>query len=538
MFVKWSIVTVLSTLFAAVVYTFLPRLALTPDYLGFWFLMTLAVGLLAAIALPAKTYRQDFVAAGFASIGVWLAVLCLVGLGNVLASSAMLHSARYHALLGKTTVAGDYQDLPVLNLKQAPLVSEQMAKLAAEKRLSERPALGSQFYVGHMTRQLVNGKQAWVGFLEFQGFFAWHSAGCAPGYVTVSAHDVSKVNLVLSVHGQPLCMRELRSAWFGHQAGRYLKEHGYASIGMTTLMPAVAPNGEPDLIAPLYDTTIGLDGRQITGVAVLDTQTGAITRYTLAQAPQWISRLWPKSLVANQVTYRGEYGLGWLNSIFGQRNVQVASSVNTVEADNGQLYYYVSMTSTGADASVSGFYLVNARTKAAKYYAMPGITESSAQSAAEQVIPEKHYTATAPLPFLVAGVPTYVMALADDNGVSRDYAMVSIANNQMVAIGPTLEAAQQAYLTKLATNQVAIGNGKRLSSTQLTGIVRRIVASPAKAYLMLKGHAAIYYASADTVGPAAMLARVGDTVTVTYTESGIYPIPVSKLVDASLAQVH
>lgn len=67
------------------------------------------------------------------------------------------------------------------------------------------------------------------------------------------------------------------------------------------------------------------------------------------------------------------------------------------------------------------------------------------QRAAEGVMPEKRYSATNALPFMVHGEPSYVMALRDGTGLARAYAVVNMRSFNIVATGETLQAAIRLY---------------------------------------------------------------------------------------------
>jgi hypothetical protein len=54
-----------------------------------------------------------------------------------------------------------------------PVVDKGLAALLADKKLGEKPALGSQVTLGAPTIQKVNDKLVWVVPLLHSGFFKW-----------------------------------------------------------------------------------------------------------------------------------------------------------------------------------------------------------------------------------------------------------------------------------------------------------------------------------------------------------------------------
>jgi len=53
-------------------------------------------------------------------------------------------------------------DVQAVDMTQVPIVDQMLAANLADKKLGERPSLGSQVRLGEPTIQLVNGKLIWV----------------------------------------------------------------------------------------------------------------------------------------------------------------------------------------------------------------------------------------------------------------------------------------------------------------------------------------------------------------------------------------
>jgi hypothetical protein len=426
----------------------------------------------------AKPQQSKQTASSPAGVGIAfmsLAVVTALVLGvQVISSLSMVRSTSYEALLGVESVKDYKTSLPPIDEQNAPLVSYQMAKRAAEKKLSEVTALGSQAHVGDLQKQRIGNTLYWVGFLEHRGFFAWYSQGATPGYVRVSATDASDAELVTSVKDKPLHMRYLNSGYFGDDAERHLRFSGYATKGLTDFSPEVDDEGNPFLVVTVFDRTVGLAGNDATGVIVLDVQTGEQTYYAVKDVPAWVDRVQPQDFVEEQIHDRLEYVHGWLNPS-NKDKLAIAGEMDLVYGTDGKAYFYAGITSVGRDNGVVGFMLVNTRTKEATRYSLVGVTESVAQSAVVGVIPEKRYTATNALPFMVDGnTPAYVMALQDETGIARAYGIVDMTDFQRVAVADTLAAALRSFQSTAGIDRTSLTATSHPSEVVLKAKVLRI----------------------------------------------------------------
>lgn len=75
-------------------------------------------------------------------------------------------------------------------------------------------------------------------------------------------------------------------------------------------------------------------------------------------------------------------------------------------------------------------------------------------SSAEGQVQNLKYQATFPLLLNIAGEPTYFVALKDDAGLVKKYAMVNVQKYQIVAIGDSVSQCQENYNELLLKNGV------------------------------------------------------------------------------------
>jgi len=265
----------------------------------------------------------------------------------------------------------------------------------------------------------------------------------------------------------------------------------------------VDEDGHPWWICPVQKRTIGLfGGETISRVVLVDASTGECQDLAVEDCPQWVDRVYPSELLIRQYNWSGRYVNGWWNSWIGQSGV-----VQTTPGTDSQVGYnyiakdddvwvYTGVTSATADNSIIGFVLVNQRTAESHFYSVAGATEESAMASAEGQVQNLEYQATFPLLLNINGQPTYFMALKDNAGLVKKYAMLDIQRYQNVAVGDTVSDCQKSYKSLLATNGVA-DSGEELTGTLVaSGVVEHIgqavIDGNTHYYLTLTGDANIY----------------------------------------------
>ena len=268
--------------------------------------------------------------------------------------------------------------------------------------------------------------------------------------------------------------------------------------------------------------------RQTISRAVLvDATTGECQDLSVDEVPEWVDRVYPANLLIQQYNWYGSYHNGWLNSFLGQEGV-----VRTTPGTDGTLGYnyiakdddvwvYTGVTSANADQSIIGFVLVNQRTQESHFYSVSGATEDSAMQSAEGQVQNLRYTATFPILINVSNQPTYFMALKDEAGLVKKFAMVDIQRYQNVAVGDTVADCQKQYEALLATNGVAASEGEVADMLTASGPVRSIaqgvIEGNSHFYLTIDGTEGIFdFALPGLLDVVAY--RVGDTISFTYIE--------------------
>ena len=98
----------------------------------------------------------------------------------------------------------------------------------------------------------------------------------------------------------------------------------------------------------------------------------------------------------------------------------------------------------------------------------------------------------------VAGQPTYFMALKDNAGLVKMYAMINVEHYQSVATGSTVATTQESYLQMLASSGAlsedeAAASGAEVEVTgRVASMAQAVIDGNSHFYLTLEGDDSIY----------------------------------------------
>ena len=233
------------------------------------------------------------------------------------------------------------------------------------------------------------------------------------------------------------------------------------------------------------------------------------------EVPQWVDRVYLASLIMEQYDYYGTLVHGFINSVFGQRDVKITTEGYNYIALNDDVYMYTGVTSATSDQSNLGFLLCNQRTKETKFYTIPGATEQSARASAEGMVQDHGYRPTCPLLLNIPDQPTYFIALKDDRQLVKKYAMVNVGQFNLVGIGDTVAACEQDYLRLLGEKGIAAPEER--IETQVSGTVAEIRSAvldgTTYTFIRLEGEE-VFYSLSAVQNPVAVLLNAGDLVTI------------------------
>ena len=165
-----------------------------------------------------------------------------------------------------------------------------------------------------------------------------------------------------------------------------------------------------------------------------------------------MDHVYDADIIMEQYDYYGMYHNGFINSMFGQRDVTLTTEGYNYIAIGDDVYMYTGVTSVTSDQSNIGFILSNQRTKETRFYSVSGATEASARASAQSQVQQMRYTATFPLLLNIADQPTYFMALKGADGLVKMYAMVNVQQYNIVETGGTVAECEANYRRALADN--------------------------------------------------------------------------------------
>ena len=250
--------------------------------------------------------------------------------------------------------------------------------------------------------------------------------------------------------------------------------------------------GVPYWIAPVKKFNIGLFGGETVGKVVLcNAITGETKTYDIEDVPQWVDRAYSADLLVQLFDYYGTLKHGFLNSVLSQKDcLETTDGYNYLALDD-DVWMYTGVTSVNGDQSNVGFVLSNQRTMETKYYKVEGATEASAMSSAEGQVQNLGYLATFPLLLNISDEPTYFIALKDDAGLVKKYAMVNVQKYQIVAIGDSVSQCEENYLELLLSNGVKqVEEDTREVKTiqgKITKIAQAVLEGTSHYYIMVEG---------------------------------------------------
>lgn len=473
-----------------------------------------------------KREKNEKKAKRFKGLMVIPVIVALVGVLGAVASLTLFpgNAEKYSTILN--TEDGDFAtDIEQADYSTIPFIDRDSAVLLGNRTMGTMADYVSQFEISDLYSQ-INYQDAPVRVspLNYADVFKWwsnHDTGI-PAYVIVnmSTQDTQIVRLE-----DPIYYSD--SDPFFNNVDRHVQlSHPFYIFGEKSF--EIDDNGKPYWIYPVIDYTVGLfGGETVSRVVLCDASTGECQDLAIDEVPQWVDRAYPADLLIQQYNWSGALSGGWINSWLGQSGVK-----QTTPGSDGQLGYnyiakdddvwvYSGVTSATADNSIIGFVLINQRTAESKFYPVAGATEESAMSSAEGQVQNLKYESTFPLLINVDNQPTYFMALKDNAGLVKKYAMIDIQRYQNVAVGDTLEETEKSYKKLLRANGVSTdddsGKATKTDGTA-TGTISLI--SPvvldgnSHYYVMLNGDGTLYDCPVANVVDIVRF-KEGDSVTLT-----------------------
>ena len=497
-------------------YVTLPALNLHSADLWIFFLVLIALAAVVYITrkrLGIYEIRQSKAVRGFA--GVFLVVLAVYLVGSLL-SSPIVNAAKYQSLL--QVEEGEFsKDIEELSFNQIPLLDRDSATLLGNRKMGSMVDMVSQFEVDDLYSQInYQDQPVRVSPLRYANLIKWftNQKEGIPAYIRI---DMATQNTELVKLEQG--MKYTTSDHLNRNIYRHLRFR-YPTYIFNELSFEIDDAGTPYWICPVKKYNVGLFGGATVGRVVLcNAITGEMEDYAIEDAPQWIDRAYSADLLVELYDYYGSLKHGYFNSVLGQKDsLETTNGYNYLALDD-DVWVYTGVTSVSGDQSNVGFVLMNQRTMDPKFYKVEGATEESAMSSAEGQVQNLGYKATFPLLLNISGEPTYFVALKDDAGLVKKYAMVNVQKYQIVAVGDSVSACEKSYASLMNENGIKVDASAASDIQKITGTVTKIAQSVVSGnshyYLMLDGSDEIFdIAVTDLINVIRI--NEGDQVTLEY----------------------
>ena len=315
-------------------------------------------------------------------------------------------------------------------------------------------------------------------------------------------------------------MKYTTAEHFGRNLYRHLRFH-YPTMMFDEPVFEIDEEGIPYWVCSRIVKTIGLfGGTDVRGAVLVNAITGESEYYE--EVPNWVDRVYSYDIIMQQYDYYGMYHNGFLNSMFGQKDVTLTTEGWNYIAIDDDVYMYTGVTSVTSDQSNIGFILSNQRTKETRFYPCAGATETSAMDSAQSQVQQMRYEATFPLLLNIADQPTYFMALKGADGLVKMYAMVNVQQYSIVSTGATVADCEVNYRQNLANKgligagAIDVNDGETRMGDGVIAEIRSAVIDGNTHYYVRMENGLGYLDLSAAVVPRAVLLDKGDHIWYTY----------------------
>ncbi len=545
------VINLIGTLVAALVgyYFMLPAFNIKAIEMYIYFGLILAAYCVMAFITSGAVKSPEYspYARRRSTVPIAIALVVLVFLGIGYAVSSVFFRAKSYSEIIDVETANFAEDISEADFSSVPLLDNTAASTLATRALSDLADEGlvSQFTVYPTYTQInLQNRPVRVATLQYANIIKWftnRSKGL-PAYLVIDM-TTQKVDLVKFPTDAGMIFSN--ADHFGHLLKRHLR-FNYKTYLFGEAVFEVDENNNAFWIAPRLDKTIGLfGGTDVIGAVLVNPSTGECKDYSIEKIRTdpdlaWIDRVFSSDLLVEQYNYYGKYKGGFWNSVLGQKDVFVTTEGYNYLALNDDVYMYTGITSITSDESITGFTLINQRTKEAKFYRVSGAKENSAKDSAQGLVQQFEYQATFPLLLNISDQPTYFMALKDKSELVKMYAMINVGQYTIGATGTTLKECLENYIEVLAQNGIKsdidpddVISGENVpSDTPMPDVVTKTVAGTLEDirtavidgdsyyYFKLTG-SDVYYSVKAADAPEIIVANVGGKITVEFSnESG------------------
>ncbi|MCP1108732.1 CvpA family protein [Ohessyouella blattaphilus] len=482
----------------------------------FGLVVILIIGVFYAIKrkLSLSEVRTDKVLKGF---GLVIGALVVVFLVGSLLSSPIFNAKKYQQLMKVDEDVNFTDDIQEVSFDKIPLLDKDSAEILGDRKMGSMVDMVSQFEADSIYSQInYQGTPVRVTPLRYASLIKWFTnrGEGIPAYIKINMAN-QKAEIVKLEEG----IKYTTSEHFNRNIYRHLRFTNPTYI-YGELSFEIDEEGTPYWIAPVKDFKIGLFGGETVGKVVLcNAITGECETVKVGDVPTWVDRVFSADLLIKLFDYHGTLKRGFFNSVLSQKDcLETTDGYNYLALDD-DVWMYTGVTSVNGDQSNVGFALCNQRTMETKYYEIEGATESAAMGSAEGQVQHLKYQATFPLLLNISGEPTYFIALKDDAGLVKKYAMVNVQKYQIVATGDSVSQCEEEYLTLLLSSGIKeVAKDERVVEEvtgTVTTVAQAVLDGSSHYYLVLDDGDEIYDVSVVDFIEVVKI-KEGDNVTLEY----------------------
>lgn len=415
-------------------------------------------------------------------------------------------------------------------------VPPQFARNKMKKAFGQVPNT-SYYELGRLQIQKVNEEFVYIAPVEFSGFFKWMNGDTTPGYFTMSATDSSDNPKFKDAE-----MTYTPSSFFHKNIARHLRLALPETIFYGDMQLEIDDEGQPHYIRSYGKFISARNGFEVTGVAVMNPQSGDVKTYSLKEVPLFIDGAVSPEVVSVQNSYFGNYVNGFWNSLFGKKDVKIPSdegtesNVSPIFNEEGSMFYFTDFTSPkeGVD-SMLGYSLTDARTGEAIYYTGnledSYMDSSGALQIVEKKFIEKKWFGEMPILYNFYGEASWLTPVLDTNGFLQNYFIVSAANPEISTYGNTPNEALKLYKTALQRGGSSVDGSSSAEEATANGTIDRVYKERVGDFTIVSFRLSdgTNYIVSTEVSPYAIYLEVKDVVKVTYLNTGELFLPVKEL---------
>lgn len=518
---KLKVLAVITAVLAVGIYYYVSLPAINIHSSDTWFFIFVILIVIAAAYMWRKRLTRHEIKQnkGLRAIVTLIVVLGIVYLAGSLLSSPIINARKYQKLM-KVQEGEFTEDVEELSFDKIPLLDRDTAVILGDRKMGSMVDMVSQFEVDDIYTQInYKDNPVRVSPLRYANVIKWftNQSKGIPAYIRINM-ATQTTELVKLEEG----MKYTNSEYLNRNIYRHLR-FAHPTYIYSDLSFEIDDNGVPYWVAPVKKFNIGLFGGETIGKVVLcNAITGETETYDIKDVPSWIDRAYSADLLVSLFDYYGTLKHGFINSVLSQKDcLETTDGYNYLALDD-DVWMYTGVTSVNGDQSNVGFVLSNQRTMETKYYKVEGATEASAMSSAEGQVQNLKYIATFPLLLNISDEPTYFIALKDDAGLVKKYAMVNVQKYQIVAIGDSVSQCEENYLELLFSNGVKQEEEDTREIKSITGkitkIAQAVIDGTSHYYIMVEGSNDIFDTSVvDFID--VVRCEIGQQVVIEYKEA-------------------